>query len=111
MVFGSRALIRLLQILLALLGFGSDSGRVDESLFSDSQVALSLVGKSGSDAVRHLRRTSGVSVAWLSRYWCEKGAARQFEHRPGTSLEPDALTKALGAEDVQRYAVSMGLSQ
>ena len=108
-VYGTREYIKIVMIINYLLGYeGFEPGvGVHEKLEVDAKVALSIVRKSGSDAVRHLRRTAGISVAWIHRYWCD--ASREFIHKYGTQLEADAFTKALATVDVQRYADIHGL--
>ena len=84
-------------------------------------MALKILKKGGSDSLRHLRRSAGISVSWLHAYWCaedrdpddERVAGvgdRSMKHQRGTDLEPDALTKSLGRELVEKYNASFGLN-
>ena len=108
-VYGTREYIKIVMQLNYLLGYkGQDAGTgVREKLEVDAKVALSIVKRSGSTAVRHLRRTAGISVSWIHRYWC--AAEREFVHRYGTQLEADAFTKALATAEVDKYNSMHGL--
>ena len=95
------------------------------SLMSESSPELRYGHLRGSSAsLRHLRRSAGVSVAWLHEYWCaddrcsdpsqkrEPGSgARRTKHQSGLDLEPDCLTKALGKDQTDRYNASFGLAE
>ena len=122
MLHGSRTHIKCVMLLNYLLGFSPLDLRFDELLESDSSVALSILAKGSSASLRHLRRSAGVSVAWLHEYWCaddrcsdpsqkkEPGVgARRAKHQSGLDLEPDSLTKALGKDLTDKYNLSFGL--
>ena len=124
MLHGSRTHIRCVMLLNFLLGFNPLELRFDELLESDSSVALSILARGSSASLRHLRRSAGVSVAWLHEYWCaddrcsdpsqkrEPGSgARRTKHQSGLDLEPDCLTKALGKDQTDRYNASFGLAE
>ena len=107
MLFGTKMSIKLLMVLHILGGFDAGSAFFHSELKSDSTVALAAVHKGASEGLRHVRRTAGVSIAWLHAIWC--GAATRASHMPGVDISADALTKHLAAATLRAHQARMGL--
>ena len=111
-VFGTKAVIRSSLVLNFLGGF--DHERYEKHLESDSTVALSALRRGASDGLRHVRRTAGISIAWLHRVWCVdtngNPTSKYTAHRNGKTLGVDALTKAVSADEIVRLHSFVGLT-
>ena len=68
---------------------------IKEVLQVDAQAAIKAIRNANSTKLRHVRRTLGISLAWLHKKWCNRSAEARMEHRVGTELSADAMTKNL----------------
>ena len=68
---------------------------IKEVLQVDAQAAIKAIRNANSTKLRHVRRTLGISLGWLHRKWCNRPDEARMEHRVGTELSADAMTKNL----------------
>ena len=80
---------------------------VSRVLRADAMAAIRAVKKAASTKVRHMRRTLGISCAWLNRVWSEDENS-WLTHHKGTYLTADQFTKSLDAEMQRRHDAAMG---
>ena len=74
---------------------------------ADAMAAIRAIKKAHATKVRHMRRTLGVSVAWLNRVWSEDDNA-WITHHKGTFLTADSFTKSVDQELQARHDAGMG---
>ena len=109
----SKSTIHVKMVMDILLGIEDPSSfrefaiGIPMTLRADAMAAIRAVKKAATTKVRHMRRTLGVSVAWLNRVWSEALNAWLVHHK-GTYLSVDSYTKSLDRELQARHDAAMG---
>ena len=86
-----------------------DTHGIEEVAQSDAQAAITAVRNANSSKMKHVRRTIGVSLAWLHKKWVNRRGAR-LEHKKGTDLSADAMTKRLSRVALERTKDAFGIT-
>ena len=81
---------------------------IEETLELDAEAALKAIRNANSTKLRHVRRTLGISLAWLHKKWCNREESN-MKHRKGTDLSADSQTKNLSKGPLQTMKDLLGL--
>ena len=121
--FGSKKGIYIKLLVDALSGFipvviprfgeynvDDDVEGVNERLEMDAMAAIGAIRNLNTVKLNHLRRTLGVSIAWMHRKWCNKDKS-ELAHRNGKALSADALTKNLSRDPLEVMKELLGIKQ
>ena len=81
---------------------------ISELAEMDAEAAIKAVRKSESSKLKHTRRTTGISLGWLHAKWINRKKAL-LNHRKGTLLSADGLTKRLGRIAIGRVKEQFGV--
>ena len=121
--FGSKKGIYIKLLVDALSGFipvviprfgeysvDDDVEGVNERLEMDAMAAIGAIRNLNTVKMNYLRRTLGVSIAWMHRKWCNKTKS-ELAHRNGKALSADALTKNLSRDPLEVMKELLGIQQ
>ena len=85
------------------------SQQIPWRLRTDSKCAIDILQKGVSVALRHLRRTQAVSIAWVADV--VSNGSGHVTHVPGAENVADALTKQLPVVPFTAHRSGMGLTE
>ena len=88
----------------------AESKRGDQLMLALARLQTLCPGlrRVGPASLRHVRRTLGISLAWLHKKWCNREESN-MKHRKGTDLSADSQTKALSKGPLQTMKELLGL--